>query len=705
MAYSKNILPKFSAYYTLNQASIEGTELIINSGGYAEINISQQMLPKLTSKMLVVAHPSVFSDYYTNDKIQINLSIITADGEHLEILIPVTAHSSGVFNTEINLPEVEYLLFTFRISSTVPVTLYNWELCAEEAVDMTTVIEGVEQELPKLLYDYNTYSYAVDQDELVVGLISCFLHGDTDLQGHFTISFFATERCNVHVRIKDNGATELFSPQVYTVERGYASISVPHAYLKKKATDHAFAVSIQCTNGQLSIPVRGVLYTIDGGYLATRLLDAGIDVQDISIRQTNNDLTPSEIWAIGFESRRLIVKNRVYSKLTKANWVAVKDFGEGLAAAIEFSGRWIGRNNSEKYTIETEVMPFVFIVDLDGTLTVYSGDSYGEYYILDTNVSAVVACQGYNSIHDILQDQGLVVMYIKEGNVYYRQWLYDEASQKYMWYPIETLYDGNDASFVSIHRLPDYRMGICIVCATETKWLITDRTYVSQAVKPEFISTYTDNAQVFTVIETSKVNEITGVATLNTFEPAMTHDGEFIMTFEGPIVFLKGRKVEDLLYNTKVYINNVLQENIVKSLIVNDNTISVKLNKAVNGNSTVKIDFGAFYHIAIRIYNNCLHVLKSKTYSWYLELPIITTQLTHNESANVRVTTALNVKVKPIISNTLPQLEIIDVGMTSALGLSVREIIQSDISHAEVIDTAVNPTVSLVVSQTGTASI
>ena len=193
MAYSENILPKSAAYYTLNRASIDGTELIIEAGGYAEFSITQQVLPKLTSKMLVVAHPSTFSSYYTNDAVQVTLSIITAGGKRIEILIPVSNHPSGVFNTEVELPDEEYLVFNYRISSTVHTVVYNWELCAEEAVDVSTVIDGVEQTIPKLLYDFNTYSYAVAQKELTVGLISCFLQSATDLQGHFTISFFATE--------------------------------------------------------------------------------------------------------------------------------------------------------------------------------------------------------------------------------------------------------------------------------------------------------------------------------------------------------------------------------------------------------------------------------------------------------------------------------------------------------------------------------
>ena len=210
MAYSENILPKSSAYYILDKARIDGTDLILEQNGYAEYHATNQLLPLLSEKLLIVVHPSVYSSHYTNNAIQVNVSAISSKGVMTEYIIPISETSSGVFNTEITLPSDDtYVSFIYRISSSIPVTIYNWELCVEEAVDVTTVIGGVEQALPRLLYDYNTYAYAVAQEEYTVGLISCYLRSATDLQGHFTLSFFATERCNVHVRIRDNGITEL----------------------------------------------------------------------------------------------------------------------------------------------------------------------------------------------------------------------------------------------------------------------------------------------------------------------------------------------------------------------------------------------------------------------------------------------------------------------------------------------------------------
>lgn len=676
MAYSKNILPKDSAYYALNRASIKNTELIIDAQGYAEIEIIPQWLPKLTSKMLVVVHPSEFSDYYTNDAIQVNLSILTVDRKRIEILVPVSKHPSGVFNTEIELPEGEYLLFTFTISSAVPVTVYNWELCSLESSEVTVDLEGIEQELPKLLYDYNTYAYAVSQREMTVGLISCFLHDKTDLQGHFTISFFATERCNVHVRIKDNNITELFSPQVYTVEKGYASVSIPHAYLKKLATDHSFSVTMQCTNGQLSIPVRGMLYTIDGGYLATRLLDAGIDIQDITIKQLDSDKEPSEIYAIGYESTHLILKNRPYSLLQRVNWTAIKDFGEGISAAVEFNGSWAVRARESKYTIETEVQPFVFIIDLLGSLKVYTGATYEEVVELDTEVSYVAACRGFNSIIYNENDQGLIVAYIKNGNAYYRQYKYDSFTGTYKWFGYELLYDGEDASFISVHRLPDYRIGICVTHDEGTQWYITDRTYVAQGFKPEIIDTFVESVSIVTVKDVQSADLDYSTASINTFEEGKDYYNGFTMTFPQKLAFIDNKNINCLRQNIKVYVNNILIEDAIKELKLNDNVLYVLLYDDVRSGHVVTINFNCMYLVTFTP-NGCF-TTTTQSYTW--NLPAST--IRYKEHVDISVGGIITTQVKPLLTASLPtQKEQVIIGVSSDFSCDVYQL------HSTTLDT------------------
>lgn len=703
MAYSTNILPRSAAYYTLNNASIVNNELRLGAGGFAEIQISSQMLPKLTANMLVVVHPSIFSSSYANDAVQVTLSIITSEGERIEYLIPASYDPSGVFNTVISLPEETFVAFTYRISSKVALSVYNWELCAEEAVDVTTIIDGVEQALPRLLYDYNTYAYAVSQKEVTVGLISCYLRSSTDLQGHFTLSFFATERCNVHVRIKDNGVTELFSPQVYTVEAGYSSISIPHAYLHKSATDHIFSVTLQCTNGQLSLPVRGLLYTIDGGYLATRLLDVGMDVEDITIRQLPEDSSPSEIYAIGFEGNRFILKSREYSTATNANWNIIKDFGEGLRAAVEFRGTWVLRHGSDNYTLETEESPYVFIVDENNVLKVYSGAAFDIVEELATDVTSISACQGFSSILYSDQDQGTIIAYVKNGDVLYRSYIYNTSDGAFGWDSANTIYTGGDAKSVSVHRLPDYRVGICVEHSTGTKWFITDRTYVGQSVKPERADTMLECTTIATVIDSGKEqSSVLWSAKQNTFGNDSAYHNGFVMTFDGTLTFIQRANKKDLLNSLTVAIDGKqIDASEIKTIEMSANSISVELVNAVKGGRTVTISYNC-YPLILTIYNGCYASIK-QSYTWSLPLP---TKYTYNdEEATAQIKGVVTASVRQILHERKTVLEPCEASIDASLTLGVKPIIAYKYPVVEEEEVTIAGSLTLTVQQTGVSPV
>lgn len=699
MAYSQNLLPKSAAYYTLNRATISGTNLILEAGGSAEINLSSQMLAQLTTEMLVVIHPSVFSNGYSNDAVQVTLSLITSDGTRTEYLIPAQYSASGVFNTVIALPEGSFVAATYKIFSVVPATVYNWELCATENVDVTAVIGGVEQALPRLLYDYNTYAYAVGQKETTVGLISCFLRSATDLQGHFTLSFFATERCNVHVRIKDNGITELYTPQVYTVEQGYASISIPHAYLKKLADSHNFSVTLQCTNGQLSIPVRGLLYTIDGGYLATRLLDAGVDIIDLSIKQTEQDTKPSELWTIGFEGDRLILKKAPYDLKAGVVWEAVKDFGEGLVGVVEFAGRWVSRDRSDKYTIETQETPYVGIVDTIGNLTVYSGSTFEAGQLIDTNVSKVAMCQGFNSMLYEEQDQGLVIAYIKEGNVYYKQLLY--SAIEFTGY--SSVYTNGDATDVSVHRLPDYRLGICITHASGVKWYITDRTYVGQSVKVQYCDVSMSEKHLIAVVGTDRLDEAVDTPTIKTLTPEDRWHTQILLTFASPLGYVWNASKEALASAIVAKVNGIVKE--LSSVIIEGNTILLTFAERFAGGLPVEVS-AVCPGVVLMLYNGCR--TSAKVYASFTPpLPIKTYELVQPaEKSNV---TVINASITPIVGEILTTPEGIKeapvLGLTPLVNIAVGKTVQHTIVTEEKPSITVSHTVSISVSQTGTSPV
>ena len=232
------------------------------------------------------------------------------------------------------------------------------------------------------------------------------------------MSFFSTEVCNITIRIKDDNVTEIFTPQIYEVQKGYNSIGIPHAYIMKQAGLHYFTVTMQCSNGEITIPTRSLLYTIFGA-IDDNYTNSGIDIIDMAIKKEHLGLSPSEIWSLGFDETHLMLRTNEYNNPNSNRWNDIFDFGECIGGCIEFYGTWNLDNLNNNFNLVTEDNPYVFIMNSNNELIVYSNGNYENGTILANNVTQVNACTGYKSNIDPSLDQGLIVTYIKNNKAYY----------------------------------------------------------------------------------------------------------------------------------------------------------------------------------------------------------------------------------------------------------------------------------------------
>lgn len=498
MEFGNNILKNESAYYKLKNASISNGILTIRPGGSAKCTIDSDYIVRATEYFLVNMIVDPFTDNY-NPKAQTKIHFVSSDEKscYNYSLFPVES-STGVYSQQIKLKAGEYKAFTFEISSKETIRFLVWELCPEAAnEDIKTVIDGVEQSLPKLLYDYNMWPLHVDQDERTIALITFRLLDHTDLQGHFQLTYVASEATTLTLRFKDNEATELFSPLLYDLHAGRGSIGVPHAYLERLAGIHALIVTAQVSSGTLAIETRGVLFTIDGGYLAERMLDVGADMQDISIRQLSEDNGPDEIWVVGIEKNECLVRKRKYDPKATVGFEPALSLGYAREAAIEFDGRWVLRANSENYTLETEEYPWVFWVDKDYYLQAQIGNDESTRVTLERFATCIHTCRGYKSEWYPEQDQGIILVFIKNEQAYYVQYQYNKTTQTYRWGEVIELDSSLTAvSYITVNRLNDYRVQITVKHATGIKTYISDRTYVNQAAPPEIYNSANMSQQI-----------------------------------------------------------------------------------------------------------------------------------------------------------------------------------------------------------------
>lgn len=486
MEYGKNILPADAAMYTLQNTDIQAGILRMSAGGYLKYEFSEADIVALSEYLRVALVAEPFTDRY-RPKVRIHIHLESEEGGFYNSSLYPTEFTSGVYLQELQMKAGKYNKFTFEVFAKEPITFTMWELCPEAAdEDIQTIIDGVEQSLPRLLYDYNMWPLTVEQDEKTIALITYRLLDHTDLQGHFQMTYVASEACTLTLRFKDNGATELFSPLLYDLHAGRGSIGVPHAYLERLAGIHSVIVTAQINAGTLAIDTRGILFTIDGGYLAERMLDVGVDMRDITIRQLSQDYGPDEIWIVGIEAGEAIVRKRKYDPKATIGFTPCFSVGQAIEAAIEFDGDWVLRNDDIVDTLETQENPWIFWVDTESVLHGQIGDDETTRVDLDVGVSKIYACRGFSSMYYKEQDQGLVLAYIKEGRVYYTQYVYNSTAKECRWSDIFVLDESlSNVKSVAVQRLNDYRLGFTVVANNETRLYITDRMYVAQAVPKE----------------------------------------------------------------------------------------------------------------------------------------------------------------------------------------------------------------------------
>lgn len=659
MAYSMNILPKEAAYYTLTNASIVNGRLSLQVGGSAELKIDKTRLSSITSSLLVNLYADRLLNPLTTSVIMY-LDIELTNGEIQHVGIYPNQLDDNALSYEISLTDGDYKNCLLYIKAFVPCDLLLYEICPEQENDITTIIDGVKQSLPHVLYDYNESDLIVNQTEFTVAMIACTLQNNTDVNGHFLMDFYSEEQCDVYLRFYDNEVEELYAPLKYTVAPGHNSIGVPHAYLKRLAGLHTFVVTCQCTNGNLSMYTRGILFTIDAGYLAERLIDAGMNIQDISCKHITLSQEPEELWAIGIDANEVLVKKRSFGTEASTSWTPLYSFNHYKCVAMEFNGVWEKVPKQLAYTIITAEEPHIFAIDDLQDLYVWIGNDESNKILLDTNVQKVHALRGYSSILYPEQDQGLICLYLKNGKLWIRSYTY--LNDMYTWSVAKIICE-EDAAIIefSIHRLNDYRIGIIYSTATDNYWVISDRTYVNQAVPAEEEFIYGYFSKKLTSM-TNPTQKFTGIPC--TFEIPTEAQQEFTITYELPLAHLieeyeKAKRLKEIF---KITLNNVVPEEY--DIFFVENVLHIRLKEPAAATRTEECNIklvidNSDIDIYLKTSNNGHGVpIESETFSWVIEREIITINASTSETSAIGATiNSHNVKMNPIIKNNKRSVE------------------------------------------------
>lgn len=483
MIYGPSFLPSIPARWQVTNGQITSTNITLQPGGVASVNLLKEDTLTVPRNLKLTIVANTYTNKFNPTDVVI-LDIVDEEEIRHQIFCPIIDMGKGIYVLEFEAPEVNYYEFTFSIKSELGIHITTWQLSASLEGATAEALAEIRGEIPSLLYYYNTRRFNVGQKEVSIGQIAARLLENTSMNGHVQVTYTATDNAVLIIRAKDNDVSELFTPILYNISAGRGSIGIPHAYLEKAVGIHNFVITAQVTQGSLYFDVRSILYTIDGGHLAERLMHIGLNISDIALKRVKGERNPSELYAIGIDDDEAVVRFRQFNDNPNASWEPYKILGLATEAAIEFDGTW--QKSLDSYLFSTEVHPWCFWVDLDGILWAQIENNKRQ---LAENVIKITVVKGYSNTSFPANDQGLVLAYIKvDGLAYYRNYCWLNEEEK-LWETERNIEEfTGEAVNISSFRTNDYRIGINIEDINGiTTTLLTERNWAGIAIQSENI--------------------------------------------------------------------------------------------------------------------------------------------------------------------------------------------------------------------------
>ena len=473
-----DILPKDISRWTVTKGSIDNNTIKLDAGGTAVVYIEQRDIVELPSNATLQLMVSKFSNGYIPN-IYIDITVDTSFHQRINCV-----DNRGLVHVEIDLPEGPYTSFKIEVFTDVSVELTNMSLIVP-TLPLKELLTDIREELPRILSYENRHKFSVGQLETPIGVISLRLIENASINGHLQINFMATEAGTIILRFYTDEVVELYAPLTYRIQPGWNSIGIPHAYLYKAAGLHTMYVTAQVSAGEIIFEPNDVLYTIDGGRLASRTIDVGFDVRDITMRRLDPYGDPSYVFAAGIDEGRALIRGREYSQEYALAWEPVSDLGPANDIRIESDGRWVQTDIGYRYV--TYEYPAATVLRNNGVLEYIDLNGVISTRIIAEDVTYHSMVRGYNNISFEERDQGMLIAYVKDSKAYYRNLLTLDG-EVIVRPEIRLLENVDNVTRVNATRLNDYRLAIVVETDNINYLMVTERNWAGIAIAPSKIT-------------------------------------------------------------------------------------------------------------------------------------------------------------------------------------------------------------------------
>lgn len=229
----------------------------------------------------------------------------------------------------------------------------------------------------------------------------------------------------------------------------------------------------------------------DSSYWTVEKIREKTGLGDIAVaarRYSKHYGRPDRLYEIHVDNGQVKTALREYPDLTKAGWQDQFTLGPGTDVAIAFDGEW--ELYRKVWRQRTHENPWIFWVDDLGVLWGQLWDDETTLVELATGVSKVTAIRGWKELDNGLNDQGIVVAFVKtDGTVWYRNYCI-QVDLTYIWEAQGqvTGFTGT-ATNVGLFLTNDYRLGFLVENTLgKIWWLVTGRVWVGMAIERDNLS-------------------------------------------------------------------------------------------------------------------------------------------------------------------------------------------------------------------------
>jgi hypothetical protein len=225
--------------------------------------------------------------------------------------------------------------------------------------------------------------------------------------------------------------------------------------------------------------------------------DIASNFGDIAIRQLPGEIKPGLAYAICIDNGIGNIYSRKMPAFAEQDWEFVWSIGSVKDVAIEFDGEWRINPKKRFYELFTDQTPYIFFTDNSNNLYVQKWNDVSTRMLLAAGASQISVCRGWQSTLDTGVDQGLIIGYLRNGQVFYRAFC-QQSNGEYIWETENEVTElGTGNTTLCVFRTNDFRVGFLTENAGVMNYVLSVRTYAGQAVPPEYAESRPLEAKVW----------------------------------------------------------------------------------------------------------------------------------------------------------------------------------------------------------------